>query len=66
VNNIVYLFIPIGALISFYSIKGVVKMYAKDNTHKQREKYGNDVFGMIIGLGMMLIGILKILGCQID
>ncbi len=57
----------IGAIgIFYFSLRGVIRRYNNLNSTKDLMSYRADVIGLISGLGLIIVCILKLLGFKIS
>lgn len=57
----------IGAIgIFYFSLRGVIQRYNNLNSTKDLMSYRADVIGLISGLGLIIVCILKLLGFKIS
>ena len=60
-----YLLLIISIPIMFISIRGVIRGYNDQNSFKKHQIYITDVLGMVCGIGLFLLAILRLIGFDI-
>ena|GEM_PF-4869235 len=60
------LLILISIPIMYFSIKGVIRGYNDQGSFRKQQLYSADVLGAISGIGLFIVGILKLFGLDIQ
>jgi len=50
----------------YFSIKGVIRGYNDQGSFRKQQLYSADVLGAISGIGLFIVGILKLFGLDIQ
>jgi hypothetical protein len=51
--------------IMYFTIRGVKKRYNNHDSFKERRSYYSDVLGMLCGIGLFIVSLLRIFGYDI-
>ncbi|TNE55663.1 MAG: hypothetical protein EP338_02500 [Bacteroidetes bacterium] len=51
--------------ILYFTIRGVVKRYKDHGTYKKQKLYYADLLGMLIGIALLVISLLRLLGFDV-
>lgn len=60
-----YLLLSLSIIISIISIRGVIKRYNDQSSFKNLQMYQTDVLGMVVGIALFVVSILRIIGYDI-